>query len=736
MYNLRQFLYLDDNKVALQKVANWQISALRIILITILSICVATLVHGACFIYESYSPQNIFLAFGLAIVMVTLLSLSRKLYIFSAHTLLVSIIFVAAALHFFVPTLQVAQVSPIITYATPVIALLLIGRNTAIFYVTLNLVAFFILFLELKPSSSSAQNALLINANYYIHSLVFFFFNICIPLAVWRTSLAANRLQLQFKTHTHLLEKQKNLYRKFFQNSYSAIVLVNDQQQIVEANQKAKQLLNLYHYPLPCPIRHVLHCALDKEGKLFKVNSAIVQIDSQDHHEKSLAAWYLSDASEQFYLQQQFNALGAQHHQTKYFNTHVNLPNKTWLSEQLDTAIQSGNPFLLVIADHQDLQLLEHGIDAEHRKHFYKHINLLIEHHNHASSAVSYLGSGRLGFIASHSEPLLDAAKHWQQAFDFWIRLGELHYHAKYAISIAAYPSHGYSAEQLIKNAIQACELRQPNSLCTVFDYSLKKQRLARNETALLLEKALENKEIEIYLQGKHLACGRIIGFEALARWHSHILGFVPAGEFIPIAEEFGLIELLTKNMIEQLCQVLAAYPQLPVPIAINISARDLEQANFVEQLKTLLKTHKIAPNVIELELTEYSIANDREHTLVQLRALHQYGIKLSIDDFGTGYSNISRLLEYPISRLKFDRSLLDRVEQDRNQRALLSGMVKICAKIGIAALAEGVETKAQRDALSELGMQEFQGYLYSKPKPIEDVLTTYQNDINLYTHA
>ncbi|MBE0368812.1 EAL domain-containing protein [Pseudoalteromonas aurantia] len=730
MYNLRHFFYLDDNVQLPQQMVNWRISALRIILVTMLSICVVILLHNLHALNDTKNTQNLQVALSLTTILAALLCLSQKFYQLCAHALLLVIIAAAISINLFTPALQVAQIGSIFTYVTPIIALLLIGQKTASCYAILNLIPLYFIFQDLSTSVLNAQNEVLNNANYYVHCLVFFFFNICIPLAVWRTSLAANRLHKQFQKHTKLLEKQKNLYRKFFQKAYSAIILVNEEQQIVEANQKAKQLLNLYHHPLPCPISHVLNAALDHTTKLYKVNNAIVQIDAQEHHEKSLSAWYLSDASEQFYLQQQFKALGAQHHQTKYFNTHVNLPNTTWLTEQIDTAIQGGEPFAIAIADNQNLQMLEHGITAEQRKLLYKHINKLFEHYPQAGSSVAYLGSGRIGFIAQYHESLLTVAKHWQNNLDFWVKLGELQYHAKYAISLAAYPQHGYSAERLIKNAVQACELRQSNSLCSIFDFSIKKQRLARHEMALLLEKALEQDELEIYLQGKHFSCSRLIGFEALARWNCKLLGFVPAGEFIAIAEEFGLIEMLTQHIIRKLCQTLSHYPELPIPVAVNVSAQDLEQDDFAAQIKAHLSDHRLSPSAIELELTEYSIANDRAHTLMQLKSLSQYGVKIAIDDFGTGYSNIARLIEYPITRLKFDRSLLDRIDSDRNQHALLSGMVKICAEMGIAALAEGVETPIQRDALASLGMQEFQGYLYSKPQPIEQVLSEFVNEI------
>ncbi|KAF7775033.1 hypothetical protein PCIT_a1124 [Pseudoalteromonas citrea] len=726
MYKLRQFFHLDEKLHHPLHVVNWQVSALRLMLMAVLIVSMAISSHSLYIYLTSQTPSYLLITSGASTIVFGLLFFSRKHYLFSAHALLLTITAFAVCIHLFTPAINVIQIGATITYVTPVIALLLIGRKTAAYYMLLNLLPLYIIFQDLGTPARNAQAELLHNAHFYIHSFVFFFFNICIPLAVWRTSLAAIHLQQQLQEHSQLLEQQKNLYRKFFQNAYSAIILVNEEQQIVEANQKAKQLLNLYHHPLPCHSKLIFNDVIDESCKLYKRANSILQIDAKERHEKSLSAWYISDASEQFYLEQQFKALGAQHHQTKYFNTQVNLPNKTWLSEQIDIAVKGASPFIVAIADNQNLQVLEHGVDAEQRKLLYKHINKIFEHHNQANSAVAYLGSGRLGFIANHNGLLQETAKQWQQNLDFWLRLGNLQYHAKYAVSIAAYPQHGYSAERLLKNAVQACELRHSNALYSVFDFSFKKQRLGRHEMALLLEKALEHNELEIYLQGKHFACGRLIGFEALARWHSHLLGPVPAGEFIAIAEEFGLIEALTQYIMGKLCQTLSNYPVLPVPVAVNVSAQDLEQEDFAKQIKAHLKKYNLAASAIELELTEYSIANDRAHTLMQLKSLSQFGIKLAIDDFGTGYSNIARLIEYPINRLKFDRSLLDKIDTDRNQHALLSGMVKICAKLGIAALAEGVETTAQRDALAELGMQEFQGFLYSKPQPIDQVLAPY----------
>jgi EAL domain-containing protein (putative c-di-GMP-specific phosphodiesterase class I)/PAS domain-containing protein len=730
---LRHFLNSNDNFQHNPNVTHWQVSALRLMLITVLLISTAITSHSFYAYVTSLTSSHLNITSAASTIVLSLLFVSRKYYFFSAHVLLLTITVFAIYIHLFMPDIHAVQISATIAYVTPVIALLLIGRKTAACYTLLNLLPLYIIFRGLDAPTENIHAQLIHNTYFYIHSFIFFFFNICIPLAVWRTSLAAMQLQQKLQQHSTLLEKQKNLYRKFFQNAYSAIILVNEQQEIVEANQKAKQLLNLYHHPLPCHSKLIFDHAIGDSGQLYKRANSILQIDAKERHEKSLSAWYISDASEQFHLQQQFKALGAQHHQTKYFNTRVNLPNKTWLIEQIDIAVKGGAPFIVAIAENQNLQMLEHGIDAEQRKLLYKHINKIFEHHSQANSAVAYLGSGRIGFIAAHNKILINAVKQWQQNLDFWLRLGNLQYHAKYAVSIAAYPQHGYSAERLLNNAIQACELRHSNALYSVFDFNLKKQRLGRHEMALLLEKALEQDELEIYLQGKHFACGRLIGFEALTRWHSHLMGKVPAGEFIAIAEEFGLIEALTQYIICKLCRTLADYPALPIPIAVNVSAQDLQQEDFAQQIKTHLQTYNLTAGAIELELTEYSIASDRAHTLMQLKSLNQFGIKLAIDDFGTGYSNIARLIEYPINRLKFDRSLLNKIDTDKNQYALLSGMVKICAKLGIAALAEGVETTAQRDALAKLGMQEYQGYLYSTPQPIKEVLSPYVLELQAY---
>jgi EAL domain-containing protein (putative c-di-GMP-specific phosphodiesterase class I) len=240
------------------------------------------------------------------------------------------------------------------------------------------------------------------------------------------------------------------------------------------------------------------------------------------------------------------------------------------------------------------------------------------------------------------------------------------------------------------------------------------------------LRRALERQEFCLHYQPKvDLASGRIVGCEALLRWRHPRRGMVSPAEFIPLAEETGLIVPLGTWALKEACRQAKAWQVegLPLPnlsVAVNLSARQFRKGNLPRLVKEILGEANLDPRLLELELTESMLMDDPAGAERIMRALKDLGVGLSLDDFGTGYSSLNYLRRFPVDSLKIDRSFISDVASDLSAAAVATSIVAIAHSLGLYAIAEGVETREQLDFLRSCGCDSFQGYYFSRPLPAE----------------
>jgi len=212
---------------------------------------------------------------------------------------------------------------------------------------------------------------------------------------------------------------------------------------------------------------------------------------------------------------------------------------------------------------------------------------------------------------------------------------------------------------------------------------------------------------------------------EALIRWKDGSKGFIPPDEFIPIAEETGLIIPLGKWILRRgMQQIVKWYAEglHPGSLAINISMVQLQKHDFVSMLKMMLKETMCQPQWLEMEVTESQVMKNPEQTILKLHEISQLGIKISIDDFGTGYSSLSYLKRFPIDTLKIDRSFVKDIPGDEEDVAIVKAVIALARSLNLDVIAEGVETQEQKVFLVKNGCKKIQGYLYAKPMPADEI--------------
>jgi len=238
------------------------------------------------------------------------------------------------------------------------------------------------------------------------------------------------------------------------------------------------------------------------------------------------------------------------------------------------------------------------------------------------------------------------------------------------------------------------------------------------------LRQAIRNREFELYYQPQ-IDRNRLIGAEVLIRWRNPKVGILAPGEFIALAEETGLILPIGKWVLETACRQIAAWSQsrqsAHLSIAVNISARQFRQADFVEQVLEALKNTGANAKRLKLELTESMLLENVEDVIGKMTELKSHGIRFSLDDFGTGYSSLAYLKRLPLDQLKIDRSFIRDILSDESSAAIAQTIISLSRAMGLPVIAEGVETEEQRDFLNRLGCHAFQGFLFSAPIPLDE---------------
>jgi EAL domain-containing protein (putative c-di-GMP-specific phosphodiesterase class I) len=251
-------------------------------------------------------------------------------------------------------------------------------------------------------------------------------------------------------------------------------------------------------------------------------------------------------------------------------------------------------------------------------------------------------------------------------------------------------------------------------------------ERTVRERAALEedLRQAVAAQQFLLHYQAQVTHEGQVTGAEALLRWQHPERGLVAPADFIPMAEETGLILPLGKWVLQTACQQLAQWAELAemahLTVAVNVSAREFQQSDFVQQVLAVLSETGARPQRLKLELTESLLVENMDEVIQKMGALQACGVGFSLDDFGTGYSSLSYLRSLPLDQLKIDQSFVRDVLHDANAAAIARTIVALARSLGLSVIAEGVETAEQRDFLAQAGCHAYQGYLFSRPLAVE----------------
>ena len=292
----------------------------------------------------------------------------------------------------------------------------------------------------------------------------------------------------------------------------------------------------------------------------------------------------------------------------------------------------------------------------------------------------------------------------------------------------AAYIPKQIDAQTLLRNAQIAIDMgERRGKLVTDYSNEINPYNARRLSLAGELRKAIDNDELALHFQPKICSKnGKITGMEALLRWTHSEHGFIPPDEFIPIAEQTGVINPLTKWVIDRALSQLSELREMgfELSVAVNISAINLKERHFPRVVQDGLEKYKIPPAMLSLEVTETAMMDDPVRALAALQELNALGVRLSIDDFGTGYSSLAYIKQLPVQEIKIDRSFVMEMDSHDNDVIIVKTTINMCHDLGYDVVAEGVETLQTCDALSLMGCDYLQGYHLSRPLAFNDFVT------------
>ncbi|MBQ8913154.1 MAG: EAL domain-containing protein, partial [Lachnospiraceae bacterium] len=294
--------------------------------------------------------------------------------------------------------------------------------------------------------------------------------------------------------------------------------------------------------------------------------------------------------------------------------------------------------------------------------------------------------------------------------------------HVSASIGVALFPEHGLSINELIKNADLAMYSAKTsgNNAYRFFDSFMDYDFSRKNELNDILSSVIDKKEVYLLYQPQvNMITGEITGYEALMRINSELLGFVSPEEFIPIAEDNGMINELGEWALYEACMfnnTIIKNGYGPFKVSVNVSTSQLKKDNFIDIIKSIPAKTGMSLKYLEIEITESVLMQSFEHNLKLINQIKELGVAIALDDFGTGYSSFNYLTQLPIDTLKIDKSFIDDICNNENDKYIANTIISLAHQMNIAVVAEGVESQDQLEILQDQLCDTLQGYLFSKP--------------------
>jgi diguanylate cyclase (GGDEF)-like protein len=426
--------------------------------------------------------------------------------------------------------------------------------------------------------------------------------------------------------------------------------------------------------------------------------------------------------------------LEAANRQLRHLATHdalTDLPNRVLLDDRLEQAIahaeRDAQSFAVMMVDLDRFKTINDSLGHHAGDAVLKEVSRRLRGIVRSVDTVARVGGDEFVLVIGPSADAEEIAGRANEVLRQTIHVAGVELHISASIGIALYPAHGGAAERLLAHADAAmyCAKHQGRGNYQCFSPGMDAETLERANLESELHQALPLKQLELYYQPKvDTATGDVRSAEALIRWRHPRRGLISPAEFIPLAEECGLIHDIGAWVVREACRQCAAWRRSGVPplrVAVNVAASQFRRGDLLEQIRGALQDAQLEPHFLEIELTESVVMTDPEGTAAILEQLSRMGVLVSVDDFGTGYSSMNYLRRFPIDKLKIDRAFVEDLIHCADDASIVRAIISLAHSLRLKVVAEGVETPEQLKFLRMLGCDQYQGYHFSPPLPASE---------------
>jgi diguanylate cyclase len=725
-----------------------QLSALRVVLLACLVLASIVGLHSAVMALLLGRPWAVLVVTVVVALLGAAISRARRRSPAGAMLLLAAVY--AAGLGITVSTgsqPELSRLGYVVSYMTPLVAGLLLNWRLALGLMLLNSLFFAMAVSGYQAPQLPQQEVRLPHSLLYVHATLFMFFNLCLPLAVFRMVAGMRQTQAQLRSSRELSEQ-------VFQAACAPTLVCGPGDEVLRANRPLLALCGLSEEQLRGSALASLFTAPAGEAprdwrpepglrwRLAVSDGAVeggreVLMRSVRDISRSLRAYSFEDVTELRRTQADLAASVRREAWATWHDTLTGLPNRARCIQQLDVLCGEGTgapAHALLTLRISNLRQLNarYGVPAgdELLQSFARRLLALLPAGAAAArvrgSVIAVLlpgGDGDEARLLAAARQLRTAlpvhAEAARQAVLLDLAFGLVSVRDLLARQPAADGAELLRCGELVLDMAQDPRWREAADGLMLFNDDTARSVARGMAIEAELPQALDGRQLHLLYQPKLRPDGGLLGFEALVRWDSPALGAVSPTEFIPVAEACGLVGGITDWVIAQACEQLARWCRTlgeaarACHVAVNLSARDLERAVLFDTLMDGLARHGLRPAQLELEVTESALARQPAQALQQLQRLHAAGFRIAIDDFGTGYSSLAKLVDLPIDVLKIDRSFLSQLPGDARRERVVRSMVSLAHSLKLQVVAEGVETGAQALFLQALGVQ---GFLYGRP--------------------
>lgn len=773
------FRWLSLNESGLDPTEHtvWKISALRIILVS------GFLLEAIVAVDSSLKAIAVGAYHVLWIVGLFYLALSIGLFYSARHValsagVLIGTVYGAAfAMLSFIDQFEIAKLGVIFIYTTPIIARLFFNTRLAVGLMLVNSLPFLLLLHNQPIFHFPGINITLPDSHGYVQSLLFLFFNVCVPLAVFRVLHALDASAARHRKTSVELEVSHAQYHEIFQNAGSALVLTDTNGTILQANNLANALLGCVT-EVSANGSTILGAADSKDtndtrgSQLFdwlsldnsvrlKVNtsassSAINNMANEEVANLRMSAYrtrdgklvsmenisqtknenYIVALRDVSHLYSMHNALQLSQERESFLTNHdtlTNLPNRDMLRQHLRRILANPTPdkvtalvsFRLNSIRHANQKLGVHFGDQLLRR-FAEELSTVLPQDCFCARLRSIVFSF---VVEQYSTPgdIIKLVERVRHALPKEILIDGETLLVQFSAGIALVRTDETEADDLIRRSELALDTarRSSESGATLFDDEDESEIRRSIEIEVDIINGLKQREFRLVYQPKITQDGSLAGVEALIRWQSSSLGNVSPVEFIPIAERAGLIREISNFVLDSACsqirQWLDEFGDSPV-VAVNLSASDVARSDLLELIERTCAQYAVTAQYLEFEITETGLIANESLAVEHLNALKEKGFGIAIDDFGTGYSSLSKLSHFPARSVKIDRSFVAQIGNNQKSEMIIKAIVSLASILSCTTVAEGVENLEQEQFLKDIGCDYFQGYLYYRPLEVADM--------------